>query len=297
MSAVLILHHHNQAQWPQLFGAVEQLSQPFDVIVCAPQPLVVVANAQAVMRLPVSDHDDPQAIARALLPHCQRHQQVLMAADPYGRELLPLLASMLDRPMVSEVTAIAGQQWQRPAWAGAIEQQFDGAGIECCLSVRASGFAATACRGDGSALPEQLLAAPAATALVRQVQPLASARPPLATASTVIAVGRGVATAEQWQLVEALADKLGAAIGGTRPVIDAGALPSELQIGQTGQLIAPQRYIGLGISGATQHMAGIKQAETVIAVNQDGAAPLMQLADFALVGDLQQILPELMEIL
>ncbi|QIZ77368.1 electron transfer flavoprotein subunit alpha/FixB family protein [Ferrimonas lipolytica] len=295
MNALLILHRHNHNEWARLLAATAKLNQGFDVIVCGldADRLPIQPLHGEVLLLPVAAEAGPEVLSELLLPYCQKRSHIVAGTDHWGRDLMPRLAAQLDLPMISEVTAIAGpQQWSRPSWAGAIEQSIVGDGSSVLFTVRPQGFSPVS--GDIAKDYQRLSVAELTPLVERTIEPSQSMRPQLTEAKTVIAVGRGACTEQLWPLVEALADKLEAAIGGTRPVIDSGWLPSELQVGQTGQLIAPERYIGLGISGATQHMAGIKQAKTVIAVNQDADAPLMQLADYALTGELDKVLPELL---
>ncbi|WP_051202134.1 electron transfer flavoprotein subunit alpha/FixB family protein [Ferrimonas senticii] len=295
MKPLLIVHHLNHRQWLSLQTAAQQLAPEFDLLLCAPEPQPLMSAAASVNHLPWQPALSSETLVAALLPLCVGRPLVLMAADLLGKEVLPQLAAKLDWPMLSGVTAFTEQQFVRHGWAGSVEQHWQHQGGSLCLTVEANAF--KACADLQQVMPTTLPQPAEDGRVTKQLLPLTSQRPHLSDADTVIAVGRGVIGTDAWLQVEALADRLGAAIGGTRPVIDAGLLPPHLQIGQTGQQIAPKRYIGLGVFGASQHLAGIKQAQLVVAVNCDNEAPLMQQADYAYCGDLHQVLPELLSLL
>ncbi len=315
MTALLILHDHNQAHWPSLLAAMTLSVERFEVLQVGEQAVKWLPEGMNPWwQLAVPPLAATEQMCQAIVVGCQQLgwpiEQLIMGNDLLSRELLPQLAQQWGLPMLTDVNHIdvtgskmaniAPQclRFLRPAWAGKIQQHWRTEEGRWALTLQPSYWLT-----QGESL--SLAASPVGVAqrwpvavleqerCQRQWQPLCSERPNLTTATTVIGIGRGV-DATLLPLVMQLADRLGAAIGGTRAVIDAGLLPAHLQIGQTGLAISPQRYLALGISGADQHLQGIQQAQQIIAVDRDGQTPLMQLADYALVGELAEVLADLL---
>ena len=213
----------------------------------------------------------------------------------FGKDLMPRVAALLDAPQISDVMRIESPtQFRRPIYAGnAITTVDVAAGTRIVATIRTASFEAVA--GGGSAKVEA--AAPSATlpSHTRFVSLAAAGgdRPDLQSAAKVVSGGRALASGEAFKLIYALADKLGAAVGASRAAVDAGYVPSDMQVGQTGKIIAPELYFAIGISGAIQHLTGIKDARTIVAINKDAEAPIFEVADLGLVGDLFTIVPEL----
>ncbi|SHH76710.1 electron transfer flavoprotein subunit alpha/FixB family protein [Ferrimonas marina] len=302
--AVLILTDApavNSGVVARLVGAAQALPGPIEAIVLGPEAATAATDLAGLAGVTQVGHcqcDSPVPVESwmvgvvALLQQ-QQPSHVLMAADSFGRDLMPRLAASLDLNMVSEVQAIlASDHFVRPAYAGSVQQQVRLTDTPCLLTLRPMGFAPAQSQSAVDCQALSLFMEPTDSRVLSH-QPLESGRPDLGQARVVIGAGRGIETVEQFALVERLADNLEAAIGGSRSLVDAGLLANELQIGQTGRIIAPQLYIAIGISGATQHLAGIKEAGTIVAINVDADAPLMQMADYSLNGDLNDILPQL----
>ena len=217
------------------------------------------------------------------------------AATAIGRDVMPRVAAKLKAPMASDIMGVEGAGADtavtRPMWAGAVIATVKLSGPVKCFTVRATEFEAAAAGGSGEV---KAFAAPAPDKqLTKHVafKEVKSARPALTEARVVVAGGRG--TKGDFKAIEALADELGAAVGASRAVCDAGWQPNDLQIGQTGKVVAPALYIAAGISGAIQHVAGMKGSKTIVAINKDGDAPIFQIADYGLVADLFKAMPEL----
>ncbi len=229
-----------------------------------------------------------EALAALLARLAEPYTHIVAAAGATGRDTIPRLAALLDLMPVTDVTAILGPaRFVRPIYAGNAFETVSDAQDKHVLTLRASAFAPAAA---GHAAPVETIAAgPPGTASVIGEARSDAVRPELTTAEVVVA--GGIPLGERFGLVEELAARLGAAVGATRAAVDAGFAPNELQIGQTGKIVAPGLYIGLGISGALQHLAGIQGARAIFAVNTDAEAPLMQIADVALVADLFAALP------
>jgi electron transfer flavoprotein alpha subunit len=213
----------------------------------------------------------------------------------FGKDLMPRVAALLDAPQVSDVMAIeAPNRFRRPIYAGnAITTVEVAAGTKIVATIRTASFEAAA--GGGSAKIESVAPAAALPAHTRFVGLAAagSDRPDLQSASKVISGGRALASADAFKVIYSLAEQLGAAVGASRAAVDAGYVPSDMQVGQTGKIIAPELYIAIGISGAIQHLTGIKDARTIVAINKDAEAPIFEVADIGLVGDLFTVVPEL----
>ncbi len=219
---------------------------------------------------------------------------VLAPATTFGKNFLPRVAAILDVAMISDLIRIdAPDRFVRPIYAGnavATVQSMDPIKV---ISVRATAF--DAAPSGATAAPIEVLEAKPHSDLadVLAEQLTQSERPELTAAEIVVAGGRGMGSADGFRLLEAIADRLGAAIGASRAAVDAGYVPNDYQVGQTGKIVAPKLYIAVGISGAIQHLAGMQDSKVVVAINKDEAAPIFQVADYALVADLFQILPEL----
>ncbi len=223
------------------------------------------------------------------------YTHVLGPSTTFGKDLMPRIAALLGVPQLSDVMAVEGAtRFRRPVYAGnAILTVEAPAGGVIVATVRVASFEAAA--GGGSAPVESKTLSvelPTHTRFV-SVSGAATGRPDLQTATRVVSGGRALGSAENFKILYDLADKLGAAVGASRAAVDAGYAANELQVGQTGKIIAPELYLAIGISGAIQHLTGIKDARTIVAINKDGEAPIFEVADFGLVGDLFAIVPEL----
>ncbi len=213
----------------------------------------------------------------------------------FGKDLMPRVAALLQAPQVSDLMAVEGPyRFKRPIYAGnAIITVEADPGRKLVATVRVASFEAVPAGGSAAVESKSLdVALPSHTRYVG-AQSGSTDRPDLQTAARVISGGRALGSAENFKLLYSLADKMGAAVGASRAAVDAGYAPNEMQVGQTGKIISPELYIAIGISGAIQHLTGIKDARTIIAINKDGEAPIFEIADVGLVGDLFQILPEL----
>ena len=273
------------------------------IVVCAAEAGSVAAQAAQLAGVhrvikvenPANAHLLAAILAPQIVAVAPPYSHVLGPSTTFGKDLMPRIAALLDTVQISDIMmAESATRFRRPIYAGnAIVTVEIEAGSKVVGTVRTASFEAAP--GGGSANVESASISaelPTHTRFV-SVSAARSDRPDLQTASRVISGGRALGSAEGFQILYQLADKIGAAVGASRAAVDAGYAPNELQVGQTGKIIAPELYIAIGISGAIQHLTGIKDARTIVAINKDGEAPIFEIADIGLVGDLFQIVPEL----
>ena len=277
------------------------------VAVCAADAAAVAAQAaqlQGVSRvLKVENSANAHLLAAVVAPQIAAlapgFSHILGPSTTFGKDVMPRIAALLDTAQISDIMAAeSATRFRRPIYAGnaivTVEVEPD---TQVVATVRVASFEATPAGGSAPVESTQVNAEiPSHTRFV-SVSAARTDRPDLQTASRVVAGGRALASAEGFQILYKLADKLGAAVGASRAAVDAGYAPNELQVGQTGKIIAPELYIAIGISGAIQHLTGIKDARTIVAINKDAEAPIFEIADLGLVGDLFQIVPELEKLL
>ena len=273
------------------------------VAVFAADPAAVAAQAAALAGVAkvvtVAHPANAQPLGAVLAPQVVKlaadYSHVLGPSTTFGKDLVPRVAALLGVPQISDAMAVEGPyRFKRPTYAGnAIVTVESPPDRKLVATVRTASFEAAPAGGPAPITAVSLdVALPTHTRFVA-VTAASSDRPDLQTAAKVVSGGRALGSKENFQLIFNLAAKLGAAVGASRAAVDAGYAPNELQVGQTGKIIAPQLYVAIGISGAIQHLTGIKDARTIVAINKDAEAPIFEVADFGLVGDLFQLLPEL----
>lgn len=259
----------------------------------------VVSVAGVTKNLTCDDHAMCHAMPENLAPLIAKvtkiggYSHVLAPATSVGKNVLPRAAALLDSQQISDITGVvSADTFIRPIYAGNAFATVQSSDAVKFITVRGTAFDKAAL--GGSATTESVEST-GDTGLANFVsQELSkSERPELTSARIVVSGGRGVGSGENFKIIEALADKLGAAVGASRAAVDAGFVPNDYQVGQTGKIVAPDLYMAVGISGAIQHLAGMKDSKVIVAINKDGEAPIFQIADYGLVGDLFAIVPEL----
>ncbi len=305
---LIIAEHANDALNPStakcLTAARQMGASSIDIAVFAADAGAVAQQAAAldgVSRVVTVNHAaNAQAIAAVLAPQvvalAANYTHVLGPSTTFGKDLMPRVAALLGEAQVSDIMkVIDSHAFQRPIYAGnAIITVSAAKDRKLIATVRNASFPAT---GNGTANAPVEAASisanlPTHTRFV-ELQSGAKDRPDLQSASRVVSGGRALGSADAFKVIYALADKLGAGVGASRAAVDAGYVPSDMQVGQTGKIISPELYIAIGISGAIQHLTGIKDAGTIVAINKDGEAPIFEVADFGLVGDLFKLVPEI----
>ena len=312
MAKVLIVAEHLDgklnAATAKCVSAAQALNpEAIDIVVLAADPAGVASEAAQIAGvarvLTLANAANANAIAQVQAPQiaalAKNYTHVFGPSTTFGKDLMPCVAALLGVAQISDLMAVEGSHvFKRPIYAGnaiiSVEAPADAIVV---ASVRTASWPEAA-RG-GSAAIEAASVDAALPSHTRYIGLAAgkSDRPDLQSAKRVVSGGRGVGSQENFKIIYDFADKLGAAVGASRAAVDAGYVPNELQVGQTGKIIAPELYIAVGISGAIQHLTGIKDAGTIVAINKDGDAPIFEIADIGLVGDLFQVLPELQQAL
>ena len=239
-------------------------------------------------------HHLAEDLAMLIAGLAKDYSHMLAPATTFGKNLMPRVAALLGVTQLSDIVGVENADtFVRPIYAGSLLATVQCSAPVKVMTVRSTAFAAAASEGGTAPIETVPAAAPLGVARFIGQELTKSERPELTAARIVVSGGRGMGSGENFKLLEEIADQLGAAVGASRAAVDAGFVPNDYQIGQTGKIIAPELYIAVGISGAIQHLAGMKDSKTIVAINKDEEAPIFQIADYGIVGDLFKVLPEL----
>lgn len=305
MTILVIAEHDNSTLNPatlNTIAAAKAIGGDIDVLVVgenargAAEAAAKVANVNKVLLADnaVYGHLLAENVAKLVAGLAKNYTHILAPATTNGKNYSPRVAALLDVDQISEIIAvIAPDTFKRPIYAGnAIATVQSSAAIKV-ITIRTTNFDAVAAEGSNASIEVITEAANAGVSQFVNEELMASDRPELTEARVVVSGGRALQSAENFKLIYDLADKLGGAVGASRAAVDAGYISNDLQVGQTGKIVAPELYIAVGISGAIQHVAGVKDSKVIVAINKDEEAPIFQIADYGLVGDLFELLPEL----
>ncbi len=309
MSVLVYADHDNAALGAATLNAVtaaSELGGDVHVLVAGSGCAAVADEAAKVAGVAKVILVDDAAYANALAESTANlivgladgYNAVVAPATTSGKNILPRVAALLDVAQISEITAVvSADTFVRPIYAGNAMATVQSSDAKKVITVRATAFAAAAAEGGSASVENGSAAGDAGLSSFVGEELSKSERPELTAAKIVISGGRGMQSGDNFPLVEAVADKLGAAVGASRAAVDAGFVPNDYQVGQTGKVVAPELYIAVGISGAIQHLAGMKDSKVIVAINKDEEAPIFQVADYGLVADLFKALPELADAL
>ena len=305
--AILVIAEHNNAALAAVtlntVAAAAKIGGGDIHVLVAGQNVGGVAEAAAkvagVSKVLVADNAAyanllPENVAPLIAELGKGYSHVLAPATTNGKNYLPRVAALLDVDQISEIVAVeSADTFKRPIYAGNAIATVQSSAAVKVITVRGTGFDPVAAEGGSAAIEAVSGAADAGKSAFVGEELAKSDRPELTAAKIVVSGGRGMQNGDNFKLLYSLADKLGAAVGASRAAVDAGFVPNDMQVGQTGKIVAPQLYIAVGISGAIQHLAGMKDSKVIVAINKDEEAPIFQVADYGLVGDLFEVVPEL----
>jgi electron transfer flavoprotein alpha subunit len=309
MTALVLAQHDNTAidkATLHVVGAATQLGGDVHLLVAgegagaAAQAAAKVSGVARVVHVEHAAYASPVAedLANLLMAMAEGYDYLLAASTTHGKNVMPRVAALLDTAQISDIVDVLGPDtFKRYVYAGNALATVKSADARRVITVRTTAFEAAPAEGGSAEVTTVAAVEPAGLAEFIGREVSRSERPELTSARIVVSGGRGLGSAENFHIVEELADVLGAAIGASRAAVDAGYKPNEFQVGQTGKIVAPELYIAVGISGAIQHLAGMKDSKVIVAINKDEEAPIFQVADYGLVGDLFKLVPELSETL
>ena len=289
--------HHTITAALQCAGEVHLLVAGSDCGAAAAQA-AAIAGVTKVLVADAPHFADGLAenVAAQVLAMAAGYSHILAPATAYGKNILPRVAAKLDVAQISEITKVdAPDTFERPIYAGnaiATVQSNDKVKV---ITVRGTGFDSAPASGGSAAIENVAPVGDSGTSRFVKRELAKSDRPELTAAKVIVSGGRGLGSSENFKILEPLADRLGAAMGASRAAVDAGFVPNDWQVGQTGKIVAPSLYIAVGISGAIQHLAGMKDSKTIVAINKDAEAPIFSVADYGIVGDLFDVVPDLVK--
>ncbi|MEZ5813313.1 MAG: FAD-binding protein [Alphaproteobacteria bacterium] len=303
---ILVIAEHDNKELAKAtlntIGAAKKIGGDIDVLVAGSGCGAVAeaaTKAEGVAKVlkadaPELEHGLAENIAPLIVELAANYTHILAPAGTYGKNILPRAAALLDVQQISDVSAVVdADTFERPVYAGNAVATVKSSDNVKLMTVRGTAFDPVPAEGGSAAIEDVASKGDAGLSGFEGLAVTESDRPELASADIVVSGGRGVGSAENFAIIEKLADKLGAAVGASRAAVDAGYVPNDYQVGQTGKVVAPNLYMAIGISGAIQHLAGMKDSKVIVAINKDEDAPIFSVADYGLVADLFEAVPEL----
>ena len=307
MSVLLIAEHNNKEVKPFTLNAItaaSQINEDLHVLVIGNKADAVAKSISEVPNVKKVIHVDNEIYENyiaenytpVIIKHSENYSHIVCSANTFGKNLMPRVAALLDTSQVSDIIKVISEDtFLRPIYAGNAFATVKSTDKKKCITIRPTSFdAATTTGGSAEIAKAENLETTTLTKFLKREE-VKSDRPELGTARIVISGGRGMQSGDNFKLITAVADKLNAAIGASRAAVDAGYITNDHQVGQTGKVVVPDLYIAVGISGAIQHLAGMKESKIIVAINKDGEAPIFSVADYGLEADLFDALPKFLE--
>tara|TARA_B100000945_G_scaffold312787_1_gene307808 strand:- start:65 stop:1018 length:954 start_codon:yes stop_codon:yes gene_type:complete len=307
MSVLLIAEHNNKEVKPFTYNAVtaaSEINDNLDVLVIGSNAEPVCKSISEIQKVKkVIQVDDPmyenyiaENFTPVILKHAEKYSHIVCSANTFGKNLMPRVAALLDTSQISDIIKVISEDtFLRPIYAGNAFATVKSNDKKKCVTIRPTSFdPADKTGGSAEIIKAESSESSSLTKFIKREE-VKSDRPELGTARIVISGGRGMQSGDNFKLITALADKLNAAIGASRAAVDAGYITNDHQVGQTGKVVVPDLYIAVGISGAIQHLAGMKESKVIVAINKDGEAPIFSVADYGLEADLFDALPKFLE--
>ena len=307
MSALLIVEHSNKEVKPFTLNAItaaSQIDQDLHAIVIGNKAETVAKSISEIPNVKKVIHVDneiyenylPENFTPVITKHAENYSHIVCSANTFGKNLMPRVAALLDTSQVSDIIKVVSPDtFIRPIYAGNAFATVKSTDKKKCITIRPTSFDPAATSGGSAEIVKGDNGEAFSSTKFIKREEVKSDRPELGTARIVISGGRGMQSGDNFKLITAIADKLNAAIGASRAAVDAGYITNDHQVGQTGKVVVPDLYIAVGISGAIQHLAGMKESKIIVAINKDGEAPIFSVADYGLEADLFEALPQFLE--
>ena len=307
MSVLLIAEHNNKEVKPFTYNAItaaSQIDQDLHVLLIGHQAdsvaksLSEVPNVKKVIQVDNEMYENyiAENFTSAIIKNSENYSHIVCSANTFGKNLMPRVAALLDTSQVSDIIkVISADTFLRPIYAGNAFATVKSNDTKKCVTIRPTSFEAAPSTGGSAEIVKADAGDKSELTKFIKREEIKSDRPELGTARIVVSGGRGMQSGENFKLIQQVADKLNAAIGASRAAVDAGYITNDHQVGQTGKVVVPDLYIAVGISGAIQHLAGMKESKVIVAINKDGEAPIFSVADYGLEADLFEALPQFLE--